>query len=97
MGNYKRTKKGQKDADDAIVGASSGMDLSFEFGQALKDAARQSDTSSIRDRKSNREDAVWATDILLTFTEFCSSADHMNFPPLSERQRTLLRPARWGG
>ena len=89
MGNYKRTKKGQKDADDAIVGASSGMDLSFEFGQALKDAARQSDTSSIRDRKSNREDAVWATDNLLTFPEFCSSADHMNFPPLSERQRMV--------
>lgn len=89
MGNFQKKPKKQKDLDSDLVNSAKSMDISDEFSKAMLEAASMSDTASIQDVDAIRRDAVWLTDNLLTFPDFCSSADHMNFPPLSERQRRV--------
>lgn len=89
MGNYKKSPKKQKDIDAAIVSGAAAGDVSDAFRKAMLEAASMSDTSLVRDKKAAQEEAVWLTENLLTFSDFCESADHMNFPPLSERQNRV--------
>ena len=89
MGNYKRPNKKQADIDAAIVSGARSYDIADEFKKAMNEAASMSNTAVIRNQEDAREDAVWLSENMLTFSDFCSSADHMNFPPLSERQRRV--------
>ena len=91
MGNFKKAKtsKKQKALDDATVSGVNTGDMMEDFRKAMDEAASKSDTAAVRDKKSAQADAVWLTDNLLTFPDFCESADHMNFPPLSERQKMV--------
>jgi hypothetical protein len=89
MGNYKKPSKKQQDIDSDIVSGAKWMDMSDEFKKAMFEAASMSDTRAILDVKSAQDDAIWLTENPLSFSDFCESADHMNFPPLSERQKRV--------
>lgn len=89
MGTPKKSNRKQKDLDAAIVSSARSEDLADDFRKAMEEAASKSDTASIRDKKSVAQEAVWLTDNLLTFADFCESAEHMNFPPLSQRQKMV--------
>ena len=66
-------------------------DIMSEFKDAIGEASRHSDTEGIsRDREEVvTDDNMWLTQHLLSFPEFCSHPDHMNFPPLSKKQLDL--------
>jgi len=88
MGNYKK-KKSRKDSDEATSNGM-GPDMKASFMRDIEDAARRADTRSIYNFKQGRSDnSLWLPGTLLTFKDFCESADHMNFPPLSDRQQRV--------
>ena len=90
MGNFKKKPaKKQKDVDAAMVSSAAGADVLGDFRRSLEEAASDSNTVSVQNAQERADDAVWLTDNLLTFSDFCSSADHMNFPPLSQRQKMV--------
>ena len=69
----------------------SNADIFAEFSEAVGETARR---SAVSDISRNREEVVtdddmWLEQHLLTFTEFCAHPDHMNFPPLSEKQAAV--------
>lgn len=90
MGNYKKNKN-QKDIDDEVAGSYDASTMRDVFKQTIADAALKSNVSSILDNASSGEmdQTLWKTDNILSFASFCESADHMNFPPLSPRQRMV--------
>lgn len=70
-------------------GDNSEKDLSTEFSDAIWDAAnkfggREQSGKSIVEAPT--EESLWAIQNVLTFKDFCASPDHMNFPPLTDRQ-----------
>ena len=65
-------------------------DIMSEFEEACGTSAEDSDVSSIGENaKVKSDDDIWLTKNLLTFSDFCASADHMNFPPLSDKQKQM--------
>lgn len=64
-------------------------DILSEFRQAAGEATRRSNVEAInRDREEViADDGMWLTQHLLTFAEFVTHPEHMNFPPLSDRQK----------
>ena len=91
MGNYKKKKRTQNKIDSDILGASKNDDIVDEFRRAMDDAAVQSDTSSILEKgfRNELDETLWINKTLLSFPDFCGSADHMRFPPLSDRQQRV--------
>ena len=66
------------------------VDMMSEFEQAITASARSSDTKNLsKSGAGMTNEDMWLTDNLLTFSDFCESADHMNFPPLSIKQKEL--------
>ena len=66
------------------------IDMMSEFEQAITASSRTADTKNLAAAGGgmSNED-MWLTDNLLTFSDFCESSDHMNFPPLSIKQKDL--------
>jgi hypothetical protein len=86
--SQKNSSDGKMSDDEALRVASS--DISSDFSDAIWDAAGKFQEKKSRDEDSSRveqpTETLWGEDRILTFEEFCSSPEHMNFPPLSRRQ-----------
>ena len=80
-------KKNQKELDDEVVN-NADEDISQDFWDVIRTAADGADTTAIYD-KDKGDKAIWKTNKILNFADFCESSDHMNFPPLSEKQKRL--------
>lgn len=63
-------------------------DLMAEFSSAVNETARQAAPGKEYSESKGKvkEGDVWVTDSILTFSDFCKSTEHMNFPTLSPRQ-----------
>lgn len=66
----------------------SDKDISTEFSDAIWDAAGAvgGRASGVAKVIPASDESSWLVKDVLTFGRFCASPDHMNFPPLSERQ-----------
>jgi phage terminase large subunit-like protein len=61
-----------------------------EFAKAIRQSELRSDTQSFgKNRGAMTEEEMWLSPTLLTFADFCASADHMNFPTLSDKQKDV--------
>jgi hypothetical protein len=77
-----RRKKNEEDTE---------KNISTEFSDAIWDAANKYGGKT--DAKAavgvEFEESQWKASEVLTFSQFCASPDHMNFPPLSDRQNRV--------
>jgi hypothetical protein len=83
---------GQKNEDDNILRATG--DIEKDFKQAIWDAAGKfKRTKRVRDLQKAAaeipEELLWKEGKILSFGDFCNSPEHLDFPPLSERQERL--------
>jgi hypothetical protein len=61
-----------------------------DFAQAMVGAAKDSNVKAVSLGASGVGDNdLWTSDRVLSFSDFCESADHMNFPPLSPKQNDV--------
>jgi hypothetical protein len=89
MGNFKKKTQQEQDREIADQFKKAGASLGDDFMRSMVDAASRSDVNSVIDMVKQNQDDLWITDKVLNFADFCASADHMNFPPLSPRQNNV--------
>ena len=70
---------------------SAGDEVTSDLTRAIWDAAgkfklNRGGKDLAKSKIQEAEIDLWTTEHILTFKEFCMSPEHMNFPPLSERQ-----------
>lgn len=86
--SIKNKSDNQFSDDEALNSASA--DISSDFSDAIWDAAGKFHEQKAKEADSTRVeqpiDTIWESEGMPSFEMFCSSPDHMNFPPLSKRQ-----------
>lgn len=80
-----RRKNSKQEEDKNLLARSTG-DVSKEITSAIWDAAGKFNEAGEAPMVDLKDPQAWDEQQVLTFAQFVTSPDHMNFPPLSPRQ-----------
>lgn len=79
-------RKSDAESEDNDIVTQASADIVGDISSAIWNAAGKFQGEGKRDLVSLSDPNVWEEKSVLSFRDFVTSPDHMNFPPLSERQ-----------